>query len=100
MAKADSQTLVRLIQVVEQKLAAIPAIAVGDHDSDAQHRAAAENALAELARDEGAKWRGRYDGHQLSMGGVKTSCTAGAAGVLRNWVTAARRRITEGFFNG
>lgn len=100
MAKPDGAQLGRLIQVVEKKLAAIPPIVVGDRESYEQHRKGSEDALAELEREEGAKWRGRYDGHQLSMGGVKTSCTAGAAGVLRNWVTAARRKITEGFFNG
>lgn len=100
MPKADGATLVRLIQVVEEKLAAIPRMQGCDLESCERHRKAAEAALTELERDEGAKWRSRYDGHRLSMGGVKTSCTASAAGVMRNWVGAARRRITEGFFNG
>lgn len=100
MAKADGADLVRLVQVVEKKLVAIPPILVGDRESWERHHKAASDALAELERDEGAKWRERYDGHQLSLAGVKTSCTAGAAGVLSNWLAAARRRITEGFFDG
>lgn len=93
MPKLDPVELRRLIGVVEAKLVAIPPIKVGEMGSYSAHRTAAEIACAELGRDEGAKYKSAHDAFRLSLGGIVTSCTGGAAGALRNWLAAARRRL-------
>lgn len=35
------------------------------------------------------------DGNALKLAGIRTTCTSGPAGLLRNWQNAARRRLGE-----
>ncbi|WP_026783129.1 hypothetical protein [Pleomorphomonas koreensis] len=88
----DWQELARLIGVVEGKLAALPK----DTGSDALalFHFRADEVLKELTKEEGAKTGGsRWDVDRLSLGGITSTCTYGAAGVMNNWLTAARRQL-------
>ncbi|PIO98609.1 hypothetical protein [Pleomorphomonas carboxyditropha] len=94
MAVADAQELRRLIGVVESKLAALPKGTDGDAHTLFHFRAS--EALRDLAKEEGARSGGsRWDRNRLSLGGVKATCTYGAAGVMRNWVAAAKRHLRK-----
>lgn len=88
----DKQELARLVGVVEGKLAQQPQ----DTDSNetrVRFHHAGEIALASLVIQEGARERHDYAGWQLSLGGIKSTCTYGAHGVMHNWLTAARRQL-------
>lgn len=39
--------------------------------------------------------RPAWDSARMSFGGVKSSCTAGTAGAIRNWCVAVRKRLEE-----
>lgn len=87
------ETLKALVVLVEGKVAALPAVDPSRYDSYTAHREAAEALLADLARDHRAVWRSKWDGSRLSLAGITCTCTAGAAGVIQNWLSAARKRI-------
>ncbi|MBY2992470.1 hypothetical protein HF272_13630 [Rhizobium leguminosarum] len=94
---ASKNLLDRLIQIIEEKQAAVPALnndwVSGDYR---RHTAAAEQILDELVAEEAAKVSRRHDAMTLKLAGIKTSCTSGAWGLLANWKNAAQRRIDEG----
>ena len=52
---------------------------------------------AHLASHEGARFS-RRPGYEcaVKLAGIRSSCTGGEWGVLRNWQTAARRKIEQG----
>jgi hypothetical protein len=91
-AKPD---LERLIGLIDSKLATLPRPAW--HDSEARrHR---HNLLETIVRELGDEAGGHSfkDGsiYTLRMAGVATSCTSGVEQLLRNWQTAARKRIAK-----
>lgn len=91
----EVQTLRRLIDLIDRRLNAIPDT---DWRDDAAWRAA-RNAetqiLIDLRDTEGATFRDDGLGATLKLAGIRTTCTAGAAGVLRNWQSAASRKIEQ-----
>ncbi len=94
---ASKSLLERLIQVIDEKTAAVPPLKTA-WDSDDHHRyhAAADRILDELVEEEAAKIGKRFDGTALKMAGISTSSTSGAWGALSNWKNKARKRIDEG----
>lgn len=81
-----TERLERLIALIDDTLAAV--------DRAANSELAAEAVLQQLARDELARYRFKpaHD-HSMTLAGVSASCTGGWLGLLRNWVSAARRRV-------
>ncbi|GLK72568.1 hypothetical protein KHC23_07600 [Ancylobacter dichloromethanicus] len=88
--------LLALVHHVKAGYAALPPIEVGVLSTYKARGEAAEQLLGRLAADHGARWSNRWDGHKLSIAGVSSSCTAGAAGVLLNWINAAYRKLDQG----
>lgn len=89
------QELLRLIDLIDTRLAAVPQ---ADWRNDGSWRAARQaetQILTDLRDAEGAIFRDDGLGATLKLSGIRTTCTAGAAGVLRNWQTAARRQIEK-----
>lgn len=102
MSKIDE--LQRLIALIDEKVKGWPKVPdwtaeIPFEERSAQwatYRAFGDRLLQELVKTEGAKTgSASFDGHALAMAGVRTSCTSGTEGLLRNWQTAARRRIAK-----
>lgn len=90
----DKQELARLIGVVEGKLADLPVATYADGIvAMAAYRQAAELALSHLARTQGARVGHGFDHHRLGLAGINSTCTYSAAGVMKNWLQAARRKL-------
>ncbi|CAA0128974.1 Uncharacterised protein [Starkeya nomas] len=89
----DIANLRRLVVIVEVILDKLPPIDSSRFASYSEHRKAAEAALDELARTEGARWRETGADVALFLGGFRASSTGGAAGAMRNWITSARAKI-------
>ena len=94
--------LERLIALIEEKKAAVPALV--DHGTDWDAASAARDKwhrayndiLLHLAEKEGAKTGSSpFAGHALRLAGVQSTCTYGAHGLLSNWQLAAHRRIAK-----
>lgn len=69
-----------------------------DRPNEESWRAADRKARAvldTLARKHDASWGGSTD-YYLKLAGIRTTCTAGTLGLLRNWQTAARRKMGLG----
>lgn len=92
--KPDLATLHRLVDLVETRRDALPAIDVNDRASYARHREAALQVFKDLEK-EGARWRNDFAGARLSLGGVTATSTMGPAMAMVNWLVGARRRIRE-----
>lgn len=93
---ADLTRLVELVDLVQSKLDALPPIGKGDLDSSSRYHRAADAALAELEHEAGAKVSRGGSAETLTLGGVRTSCTHGSAGLMRNWLNAAGRKVRGG----
>lgn len=95
-------TLQRLVAIVDQKLdehSAEEGVMNGMRDYAAwrERRAAATAKLVEfLTANEGARFREKppHD-HSVTMAGIRASSTMGLVGALKNWTTAARKRILD-----
>lgn len=85
----DRAEIERLVGLVEGKLKGLPPI---ENNYD-QYFRDAEKALTDLAKENDGRRAYNFDYAYLSLGGIKTSCTAGAAGAMRNWLKAARKRL-------
>lgn len=86
--------LSRLIDLIEIRLAMVPAWKYEDRDSWAAHESAVGKIIDDLVEREDARFaQSGCGGFSLKLGGVRTSCTSGEHGLLKNWVTAARRRM-------
>lgn len=92
--------LQNLVDLIEARLAALP-----DGPSNAGSASAAvahidlcasvaRNLIDELIRTEGGSVKYGND-NRLRLAGVVTTCTSGPHQLLRNWQTAARRRIAQ-----
>lgn len=89
----STANLSRLIDLVEAKLAGLPAIEHNRYDGFAAHTRAACAALDELVQTEGARWRRAGDAINLTLGGIRASATGGESAAMRNWLNGARRRV-------
>lgn len=94
----DPAQLGALIDIVQQHVDAIPGIsgsAMTDdwrqqHDA---HRHAAGQAIVRLISDHGARYSGGgANAERIRLAGISSSCTSGTAGLLNNWLAAARRK--------
>lgn len=97
--KGATKDLQRLVALVGQKLAEADEL-VGDLPSSRYHewrgrRDRADRAMMDFFRAEAhAEFRIRpSDSHSVTMAGLRASSTMGFAGALRNWQTAAEKRI-------
>ena len=93
--RVTDKELLELVAMVKQKLDALSAIEPGNHQSMRAYHNAATEILNGLVRQGLAKEGKPLGAMSLSMGGVRTSCTHGAAGLLRNWITAAYRELDK-----
>jgi hypothetical protein len=90
MTAETADAMKAMIERAERGLKALPK---GDWRDRAR-----ELAIAELVRDleaAGARINARpsWEGSSMAFGKVKSTCTAGTAGVIRNWCVAARKRL-------
>lgn len=88
----------RAIQVVHAGLAVLSTMTLPEDPYEAckATESAARKILTALNNEHGGTWNaGRGAGDTLTLAGVRTSSTGGPQGLLRNWLTAARRRIEE-----
>lgn len=96
-----SDTLNRLITLIETRLAAIEeALGVDDWQSPKARenwkarQAAYRGLIDDLVSMECAKYRvGVADAYHLKLGGISTSCTGGDHGLLTNWLRRARLQL-------
>lgn len=88
----DPADLERLIEKIDAGLAALPQPGRSLETRHEYHKAA-RDLIERLSSEEGARIRRAAGGDTLRLAGVATSCTHGDAGLLRNWLTAARRRL-------
>ena len=88
--------LPRLVALVESKLDALPdTSAPATLDQAVEQRRAAHLVLKMLRDDEGASLSQPGDTIVIRLGGITASSTMGASQVLRNWLTAARKRLAS-----
>lgn len=91
MTLETADAMKAMIDRAERGLKALPKYDFANH---APHDAA----VAELVRDleaAGARINARpsWEGSSMAFGKVKSTCTAGTAGVIRNWCVAAKKRL-------
>lgn len=90
----DSANLQRLIDIIDTGLALLPALDTSDRESWKAHDSALGKIIDRLVEQEGAKFgRGGFAGYTLSLAQVKTSCTSGEHGLLKNWCSAVQRKL-------
>lgn len=53
----------------------------------------AKSIISHLVDHHGATYRDRYDGYALRAGGVASSCTYSAEGLIGNWIKTASLRL-------
>ena len=95
MAEIDTVKVASLMGRIDEELAQVgPAPSIRDYDGWRTHQGAYRKIIDGLVAEEGAAYRaGSGDGYRLAMAGIATTCTGGDAGLLRNWVNAASRRL-------
>lgn len=87
------ENLSRLVGLIDDKIAA-----AGDRNtmSYGQQRNIGHSILVELASAEGATFQDAGNDYSLRLAGIRSTCTHGHFGLLRNWQASARRRIQAG----
>ncbi len=87
------------IEIIADQLATIPAIDSSSMEAYAKTRtsiAAAEARVKNvLAHRLSARFGGASDAAAVSIHGIRATSTMGMVGALRNWQTAARRRLEQ-----
>lgn len=91
MTAETADAMKAMIERAEHGLKALPKCDFANH---APHDAA----VADLVRDleaAGARINDRpsWENATMAFGKVKSTCTAGTAGAIRNWCVAARKRL-------
>lgn len=61
----------------------------------ARHHTEMQQLAARLTGELGARITDKWNGARVRIGGVTASSTTGIAGALRNWITAARKRLAK-----
>lgn len=99
MAAVDLAALKKVLDVVEPRLKAAEAELgpPGGYDPGYwERRRRAMDACAQDLRDQlGARINDKWDGCRVRIAGLHSTSTTGMAGALNNWMTAARRRLSE-----
>lgn len=95
----NTVTLKRALLVVELALgeasASIGAIEDGGYSAWSDRRRAAMDKLtADLAVSCGARIASQYDAARVKICGIASTSTTGVEGALKNWMTAARKRLS------
>ena len=90
----------RLVREADQRCGARPdwfSDRAGYAAWDKRHSEELAAIKAHLTSQEGARFS-RRAGYEcaLKLAGIRSSCTGGEWGVLRNWQAAARRKIVQG----
>lgn len=92
---ADDATLAGHCKMISERLDALP-----DNDwRDTIARQAYDQALEALVADlrkAGAHIGEKFDGKAVRLAGIRSTSTSGTENALKNWVTAARKRIAAG----
>lgn len=94
------ENLQRLVDIVEDKLAAADTV-VGsysraDYERWSARRRSAEEALVEhFTRTEDARFSRSGDAESIRMAGIRSSSTQGVTAALRNWRTAAQLKLAH-----
>lgn len=88
-------TALEMAAKIEARLAEITASVTAGSDWSSRHREA-EMFAVELACEYGAYYRdGRtINAHRFRYAGIACTCTSGTIGLLRAWVTKARKAAT------
>ena len=91
----DTVKVAGLMGRIDEELAQVgPVPAMCDYEGWRAHQGAYRKIIDDLVAEEGAAYRsGSGDGYRLALAGIATTCTGGDAGLLRNWVNAASRRL-------
>lgn len=92
MAVADAQELRRLIGVVEAEIEKLPPRS-SSHEDRQRFTEAVEAAIIGVCMRESGKVKLGRDPETMILGGLRSSCTCGAYGLMTNWINAARNRI-------
>lgn len=90
MTSEVADNMKALIDKAERGLKLLPPY---DHKSDARDRAVAD--LVRELEAAGARINDRpsWENASMAFGKVKSTCTAGTAGAIRNWCVAAKKRL-------
>jgi len=89
MHEDKRKELTRLLALVDERLAALPARSWEqrhDHDKAVQ-------ALAYDLEQQGARFGEQNGNHTVSLGGVRAASTMSIDSALRNWCVGARKRL-------
>ncbi|MEC9342672.1 MAG: hypothetical protein VYD64_02385 [Pseudomonadota bacterium] len=87
--------LKRLVEVIEKRKPRIET--EGDrYQAIKRHQARCLDLIEWLESFEHARFRAHGTETSLRLAGVSASCTMGPAGLLDNWLNAAKRRIADG----
>mgnify|MGYP005998649311 CR=1 FL=1 len=92
----DTVKVAGLMGRIDEELAQVGPVpaAMTDYEGWRAHQGAYRKIIDDLVAEEGAAYRsGSGDGYRLTLAGIATTCTGGDAGLLRNWVNAASRRL-------
>ncbi|MCJ8143836.1 hypothetical protein MKI84_13005 [Ancylobacter sp. A5.8] len=85
--------LLKLIHLLKDRSAALPAATGSDLASIQTRRDAILQLIGDLERGHGAKFNTRWNGATLVMAGIRATSTSGPAGAMQNWITAAYREL-------
>jgi len=92
----DVAELKRLIEDIDLRLCLVPDWIYEDRESWKRHDAALGKIIDHLVENEQAAFRpASFGAYSLRLAGVRTSCTSGEHGLLKNWIIAARRAIDQ-----
>ncbi len=93
MSELIGDNMRALLGKAERGLAALPAF---DHRNRAPYDAAVAQLVAQLKAG-GARIDNRpaWETARMAYGGVRSTCTQGTAGAIRNWCEAVRKRLGE-----
>lgn len=99
MARIDLDALKRALPIVQAEVQATEAEPRGDYrqpDYWTRRREAKAQLTQRLTDQVGARVVERYDMGRVTIAGLSATSTTGVMGALRNWLTAARRRLEAG----
>ena len=92
---ASRTDLSRLIDAVNVKLAGVETPSTAHNEDWANWHRTGDRIIQELRDEHGARIRTDRDPATMRLGGVSTSATGGWKALLSNWVSAARKRLTQ-----
>lgn len=92
---SDDATLAQHCKMISERLAALPDNDWRDTIARQAYDQAMETLVADL-RKAGANIGEKFDGKAIRLAGIRSTSTSGTESALRNWMTAARKRIAAG----